>query len=116
MLNKKLIVRRNETAHVLSERSVLIKMLNHPYLVQLHFAFTTAHKIFFVLDYVNGGEVSVRGGGERWRRGQSDRNERVLKIQKKNSRKIGKVYILHTKKKKVKAMTSDKQTQAYIDE
>ena len=61
MLNKKLIVRRNETAHVLSERSVLIKMLNHPYLVQLHFAFTTAHKIFFVLDYVNGGEVS--GGG-----------------------------------------------------
>lgn len=58
MLNKKLIVKRNETAHVLSERSVLIKMLNHPYLVQLHFAFTTAHKIFFVLDYVNGGEVS----------------------------------------------------------
>lgn len=57
VLNKKLIVRRNETAHVLSERSVLIKMLNHPYLVQLHFAFTTAHKIFFVLDYVNGGEL-----------------------------------------------------------
>ncbi|KAG7158593.1 Serine/threonine-protein kinase Sgk1-A-like [Homarus americanus] len=57
VLNKKLIVRRNETAHVLSERSVLIKMLNHPYLVQLHFAFTTAHKIFFVLDYINGGEL-----------------------------------------------------------
>ncbi|KAK7072910.1 Serine/threonine-protein kinase Sgk1 [Halocaridina rubra] len=57
ILNKKMIVRRNETAHVLSERSVLIKMLNHPYLVQLHFAFTTTHKIFFVLDYVNGGEL-----------------------------------------------------------
>lgn len=57
VLNKKLIVRRNETAHVLSERSVLIKVLNHPYLVQLHFAFTTTHKIFFVLDYVNGGEL-----------------------------------------------------------
>ncbi|KAK3895161.1 hypothetical protein Pcinc_001127 [Petrolisthes cinctipes] len=57
ILNKKLIVRRNETAHVLSERSVLIKMMNHPYLVQLHFAFTTSHKIFFVLDYVSGGEL-----------------------------------------------------------
>lgn len=57
VLNKRMIVRRNETAHVLSERSVLIKMLNHPYLVQLHFAFTTSQKIFFVMDYVNGGEL-----------------------------------------------------------
>lgn len=57
VLNKRLIVRRNETAHVLSERSVLLKMMNHPYLVQLHFAFTTKQKIFFVLDYVNGGEL-----------------------------------------------------------
>lgn len=57
VLDKRLIVRRNETAHVLSERSVLIKMLNHPYLAQLHFAFTTTHKIFFVLDYINGGEL-----------------------------------------------------------
>ncbi|XP_068213701.1 serine/threonine-protein kinase Sgk2-like [Palaemon carinicauda] len=57
VLNKRMIIRRNETAHVLSERSVLIKMLNHPYLVQLHFAFTTPQKIFFVMDYVNGGEL-----------------------------------------------------------
>ncbi|XP_037777547.1 serine/threonine-protein kinase Sgk1-like isoform X2 [Penaeus monodon] len=57
VLNKKMIVRRNETAHVLSERSVLIQVMEHPYLVTLHFAFTTHQKIFFVLDYVNGGEL-----------------------------------------------------------
>ncbi|ROT62453.1 Serine/threonine-protein kinase Sgk3 [Penaeus vannamei] len=55
VLNKKMIIRRNETAHVLSERSVLIQVMQHPYLVTLHFAFTTHQKIFFVLDYVNGG-------------------------------------------------------------
>nr|XP_027233637.1 serine/threonine-protein kinase Sgk1-like [Penaeus vannamei] len=57
VLNKKMIIRRNETAHVLSERSVLIQVMQHPYLVTLHFAFTTHQKIFFVLDYVNGGEL-----------------------------------------------------------
>ncbi|CAL4067462.1 unnamed protein product, partial [Meganyctiphanes norvegica] len=57
ILNKKMIVKRNETAHVMSERSVLTKMLNHPYLVQLHFAFTTTSKVFFVMDYINGGEL-----------------------------------------------------------
>ncbi|XP_018017499.1 serine/threonine-protein kinase Sgk2 [Hyalella azteca] len=57
MLSKRVISRRKETQHVLSERSVLIKVLHHPYLVQLHYAFTTRHKIFFVLDFVNGGEL-----------------------------------------------------------
>ncbi|KAF2357236.1 Protein kinase domain [Trinorchestia longiramus] len=57
MLSKRIISRRKETQHVLSERSVLIKVLHHPYLVQLHYAFTTRHKIFFVLDFVNGGEL-----------------------------------------------------------
>ncbi|XP_076028753.1 serine/threonine-protein kinase Sgk1-like isoform X2 [Oratosquilla oratoria] len=59
VLNKKMLIRRNETQHVLSERSVLIKVLKHPYLVQLHFAFTTETKVFFVLDYINGGEGIV---------------------------------------------------------
>lgn len=57
MLNKKLILRKNETAHVMSERSALTRVLRHPYIVTLHYAFTTSSKIFFVLDYINGGEV-----------------------------------------------------------
>lgn len=41
------------------ERSVLLKGMNHPFLVGLHFSFQTPNALYFVLDYVNGGEVSV---------------------------------------------------------
>lgn len=43
--------------HVMVERSVLLKGLQHPFLVGLHFSFQTANMLYFVLDYVNGGEV-----------------------------------------------------------
>lgn len=39
------------------ERSVLLKGLQHPFLVGLHFSFQTANMLYFVLDYINGGEV-----------------------------------------------------------
>lgn len=42
----------------MSERNVLLKTLNHPFLVGLHYSFQTTEKLYFVLDYVNGGEVS----------------------------------------------------------
>lgn len=45
--------------HVMSERSVLLKGLQHPFLVGLHFSFQTPNMLYFVLDYVNGGEVCV---------------------------------------------------------
>lgn len=57
VLNKKLILTRNEAKHIMSERNVLLKTLNHPFLVGLHYCFQTAEKLYFVLDYVNGGEV-----------------------------------------------------------
>lgn len=41
------------------ERNVLLKGLQHPFLVGLHFSFQTPNMLFFVLDYVNGGEVCV---------------------------------------------------------
>lgn len=41
------------------ERSVLVKGLQHPFLVGLHFSFQTPNMLYFVLDYVNGGEVWV---------------------------------------------------------
>lgn len=41
------------------ERNVLLKGLQHPFLVGLHFSFQTPNMLFFVLDYVNGGEVRV---------------------------------------------------------
>ena len=42
----------------MAERSVLMKNIKHPFLVGLHFSFQTTDKLYFVLDYVNGGEVS----------------------------------------------------------
>jgi serine/threonine protein kinase len=59
VLNKKMIIKRNEKNHIMSERNVLLKNLNHPFLVGLHYSFQSREKLYFVLDYVNGGEVFV---------------------------------------------------------
>lgn len=58
VLGKVQIKKRNEVKHVMAERNVLIRNLNHPFLIHLHYSFQTADKLYFVLDYVNGGEVS----------------------------------------------------------
>ena len=58
VLNKKMILKRNEKNHIMSERNVLLKNLNHPFLVGLYYSFQTKDKLYFVLDYVNGGEVN----------------------------------------------------------
>ena len=59
VLNKKMILKRNEKNHIMSERNVLLKNLNHPFLVGLYYSFQTKDKLYFVLDYVNGGEVGA---------------------------------------------------------
>lgn len=41
----------------MAERNVLLKNLKHPFLVGLHYSFQTFDKLYFVLDYVNGGEL-----------------------------------------------------------
>lgn len=43
----------------MAERNVLLKNVKHPFLVGLHYSFQTSEKLYFVLDYVNGGEVSA---------------------------------------------------------
>lgn len=45
--------------HIMAERSVLLKNIKHPFLVGLHYSFQTTDKLYFVLDYVNGGEVMI---------------------------------------------------------
>jgi len=56
VLNKSTIIARNEVDHTRSEKSILMK-LEHPFLVKLHFSFQTSDKLFFVMDYINGGEL-----------------------------------------------------------
>lgn len=57
VLNKVLIIRKRETDHIMCERNVLLKNVRHPFLIGLHYSFQTPDKLYFVLDYVNGGEV-----------------------------------------------------------
>jgi len=56
VLNKKTIVERNDEEHIKSERRIL-ERLDHPFLVNLHYSFQTPDKLYFIMDYVNGGEL-----------------------------------------------------------
>ncbi|UYV77225.1 SGK1 [Cordylochernes scorpioides] len=57
VLQKKMILRKNERSHVMSERNVLVQNVKHPFLVGLRYSFQTPDKLYFVMDYVNGGEL-----------------------------------------------------------
>lgn len=57
VLVKSHIKKKNEIRHIMAERSVLVKNIKHPFLVGLHYSFQTKTKLYFVLTYVNGGEL-----------------------------------------------------------
>jgi len=56
VLNKKTIIERNELEHTRAEKSILQK-LDHPFLVHLFYSFQTSEKLYFILDFINGGEL-----------------------------------------------------------
>lgn len=57
VLDKNQIIRKNEVQHIMAERNVLIRNITHPFLVGLHYSFQTPDKLYFVLDFINGGEL-----------------------------------------------------------
>lgn len=57
VLQKNTILQRKEQSNIMCERSVLLRVLHHPFLVRLHFSFQTNDKLYFVLDYASGGEL-----------------------------------------------------------
>ncbi|XP_063104375.1 serine/threonine-protein kinase Sgk2 isoform X2 [Cavia porcellus] len=57
VLQKKSILKNKEKSHIMAERNVLLKNVQHPFLVGLRYSFQTPEKLYFVLDYVNGGEL-----------------------------------------------------------
>lgn len=63
VLQKANIVRRNQVEHTRTERNVLGKIV-HPFVVGLNYAFQTADKLYFVLDYCAGGELFFHLGRE----------------------------------------------------
>lgn len=55
-IRKQHIISRSEVAHTLAERSVLAQ-INNPFIVPLKFSFQSPDKLYFVLAFVNGGEL-----------------------------------------------------------
>lgn len=56
MLNKQSLIERGEIDHTKSERDIL-QNVRHPFLMGLHFSFQTPDRLYFVMDFVNGGEL-----------------------------------------------------------
>ena len=55
-LKKDMILRKNQMQNTKVERMIL-ERLNHPFIVKLHYAFQTPERLYFVIDFLNGGEL-----------------------------------------------------------
>jgi ribosomal protein S6 kinase beta len=56
VITKKLIRKKNNIDYMKSERDILTK-INHPFIVNLCFAFQTEQRLFLVMDFLGGGEL-----------------------------------------------------------
>jgi protein-serine/threonine kinase len=56
MLRKENVIKRNQVEHTKTERHVL-EAVSHPFIVNLHYAFQTPKKLYFILEYCPGGEL-----------------------------------------------------------
>jgi serine/threonine protein kinase len=56
ILKKRAIIARNQVEHTKAERKIL-QALQHPFLMTLRYAFQSKEKLYFVLDYYQGGEL-----------------------------------------------------------
>ncbi len=57
VLNKSQIQAQNLVKYALTERNVL-SITKHPFIVKLYHAFQTNHKLFLILEYCPGGDLS----------------------------------------------------------
>eukprot|EP01098_Paradermamoeba_levis_P005560 TRINITY_DN2344_c0_g1_i1.p1 TRINITY_DN2344_c0_g1~~TRINITY_DN2344_c0_g1_i1.p1 ORF type:complete len:458 (-),score=177.99 TRINITY_DN2344_c0_g1_i1:206-1489(-) len=56
ILNKSAVVKNDEIQHAKSEKAILQK-INSPFLVNLYYTFQDDKNLFFVMDFINGGEM-----------------------------------------------------------
>ena len=56
ILRKSHLLQRGQIERTRTERKVLA-VVNHPFIMKLHFAFQSQEKLFLVLDYCAGGEL-----------------------------------------------------------
>lgn len=56
VLKKDVVAARGEVEHTRTEKSVMSK-LDHPFLAKLYWSFQTGEKLYFIMDFINGGEL-----------------------------------------------------------
>lgn len=56
ILAKDMLIKQNMVAYTKSEKNIL-QMVEHPFIVQLRYAFQTDSKLYLVLDFLSGGEL-----------------------------------------------------------
>ena len=57
ILNKKNVYNQNERQNIKTERTVLAK-LNHPFIMKLYYAFQTRESLYFITQFMYGGELN----------------------------------------------------------
>ena len=57
VLKKDTILKRKDLDHARNERMIL-QAVKHPFLVQLHYAFQTADRLYMLMDFIPGGDLS----------------------------------------------------------
>ncbi|KAL5537753.1 hypothetical protein UlMin_044666 [Ulmus minor] len=56
VMRKDKIMEKNHAEYMKSERDILTKV-DHPFIVQLRYSFQTKHRLYLVLDFINGGHL-----------------------------------------------------------
>ena len=56
ILDKKFIVKKNQVSHTQTER-VLLEKLKHPFIVKLNYAFQDSKRLYFLTEFLQGGEL-----------------------------------------------------------
>lgn len=56
VISKHKIIEKNHGEYIKSEGEILMKV-DHPFIVKLNYSFQTKYRLYFVLDFVNGGQL-----------------------------------------------------------
>lgn len=57
VLKKSKVQQKKHENHVKTERNILIRASDHPFLVKMYYSFQTYNKLYFIIEYCPGGEL-----------------------------------------------------------
>ncbi|CAO3634275.1 unnamed protein product [Cunninghamella blakesleeana] len=60
VISKHKVIEQNEIKHTIAERDILARLRDQPFLIKLHHAFQTDSHLYFVLDYIHGGDIATQ--------------------------------------------------------